>query len=128
MKKKQVALFFNFFLGEVMMKSKEIQLIQEFTTAVKEDGTLWISLKRELKIGQSLSSGDESNIRKFVASNVENWIIEHKKPSKLSHDEWRKIVRDSIADPANSVLFDHDLPNLHHFLETQFMKIREILT
>src|SRR5262245_29439011 len=109
------------------MRATEVQLIQEFARAVKADGTLWISLQKELKIGESLTEGDKSIIKKFVASNVENWIIDHKKPSNLSHDEWRKCVRDSIADPENGILEAHDLPNLHHFLETQFMKIRDLL-
>jgi len=107
--------------------TRQFVMIQEFVQSVRADSTLLETLRSELKTGKTLNKAEQSIMKKTVVANIENWLIEKKRPHDMSVDQWKKLVRDSIADPQNQSLFQYDLPNLNHFIEIQVMKVRDLL-
>lgn len=107
--------------------TREIVMIREFVQSVRADATLLDTLRRQLKMGKPLDEAEKSMVRKTVVANIENWLIEKKRPSTVPVDTWKKLVRDSIADPQNKSLYQFNLPNLNHFIEEQVMKVRDLL-
>lgn len=108
--------------------TRQIVMIREFVQSVRADATLLDTLRRQLKTGNAtLDEAEKSMVRKTVVANIENWLIENKRPSTVPVDTWRKLVRDSIADPQNKSLYQFNLPNLNTFIEVQVMKVRDLL-